>query len=368
MQQSITTPETMTTILRNAGVLPQGDVLAVDVRQNSAANSMTTHLELRYSITAPSTAPTRLLLKRNLSEAWAVEAGARETAFYRTVMALPERLPMIVCCYDAIYDVVTGNSHVLLEDHSATHHAAMTRDQQLQAGNNMPATVDIDAVVDALAGFHARWWDHQLLGSAVAPVSSWWHDWTHYAHEIQRRQAAWTALMEGEHDWFPTDIKRLYQDALAGLPRLWERYHAPRLAPRHHLTLTHNDAYFSNFLCPNEGTIGNTYLIDWQGAATGRGADDLANLLATFWTPAQRNEAQRERRLLRRYYDVLRTHGVQNYSWEDLLVDYRIAVTEWLFQPAQDRVDGASKDYWWPKLQCLAGAFRDLDCAQLLKS
>ena len=91
------------------------------------------------------------------------------------------------------------------------------------------------------------------------------------------------------------------------------------------------------------------------------------NLLATFWTSAQRHEAQRETTLLRRYHDVLRLHGVQHYAWEDLQVDYRVAVTEWLFQPAQDRADGAGKDYWWPKLQCLAAAFQDLQCADLLQ-
>lgn len=368
MQQEITTPQAMTRILRNAGALPHGEVRTVDIRHNPAFNSTTTHLLLTYSTAAPSTAPTRLLLKRNIPESWAVEAGIREVTFYQTSEQLPDRLPMLVRCYDASRPTTTSTSYVLLHDLSATHHAPLTRDQQLQIGENMPAAIDIDRVVDALARFHAYWWDHALLGTPVAPISPWWQDWSHYAHEIRRREAAWAALVESEHVWFPTDIQRLYEDALTGLPKLWEHYHAPRLTPRHNLTLTHNDAYFTNFLCPNEGVIGETYLIDWQGAATGRGADDLANLLATGWTLAQRKEAQRENRILRRYHDVLRTHGVQNYSWEELQTDYRIAVTEWLFQPVQDRSDGASKDYWWPKLQCLAGAFQDLDCPHLFKS
>jgi hypothetical protein len=34
--------------------------------------------------------------------------------------------------------------------------------------------------------------------------------------------------------------------------------------------------------------------------------------------------------------------------------------------PVQDRHGGASKDYWWPKMQCLAAAFDEWGCAGLL--
>lgn len=174
-------------------------------------------------------------------------------------------------------------------------------------------------------------------------------------------------LLENERTWLPDNMQRLYEQALAGLPHLWERYHEPRLAGMHAMTLTHGDAYFTNFLCPNEGTVGETYLIDWQGPATSRGADDLVNLLVTCWTSAQRAEGQREAKLLRRYHDGLRAHGVHDYLWADLLVDYRVAVIEWLFQPVQDRADGAGKDYWWPKLQYIAAAFQDWNCVDLFK-
>ncbi len=108
-------------------------------------------------------------------------------------------------------------------------------------------------------------------------MGAWWQDQAHYAHEIQRREAVWAALMAGERTWFPDHLQRLYEAALAGLPNLWVQYHAPRLTTRHNLTLTHNDAYFANFLCPKDGMSGESYLIDWQGPAVGRGADDLVN-------------------------------------------------------------------------------------------
>jgi hypothetical protein len=132
------------------------------------------------------------------------------------------------------------------------------------------------------------------------------------------------------------------------------------------MTLTHGDAYFCNFLCPNEPGAGPTYLLDWQSPEVYLAASDLVNLCATFWTPAQRRQDGREDRLLRRYHDRLVANGVTRYTWHDLRRDYRLAVIDWLLVPLQDRADGSPTDYWWPKMQCLAAAFEDLDCAALL--
>ena len=32
-----------------------------------------------------------------------------------------------------------------------------------------------------------------------------------------------------------------------------------------------------------------------------------------------------------------------------------------------DQTNGSARDYWWPKLQCLVSAVRDLDCFSLLR-
>ena len=93
---------------------------------------------------------------------------------------------------------------------------------------------------------------------------------------------------------------------------------------------------------------------------------DLANLLATFWTPAQRHQEAREQTLLHRYYQTLCAHGVMDYPREALLTDYRSGLIYWLLVPVQDRYGGAGKAYWWPKMQCLVAAFQDWQCEALL--
>ncbi len=83
------TPEWLTKVLRREQALPEGSVVAIEQEANSAFNSHTRHLKPIYSAEAPSSAPARLLLKCSLPAEWAQRSGARETAFYRTVVSLP---------------------------------------------------------------------------------------------------------------------------------------------------------------------------------------------------------------------------------------------------------------------------------------
>jgi hypothetical protein len=105
---------------------------------------------------------------------------------------------------------------------------------------------------------------------------------------------------------------------------------------------------------------------DWQSPTVDIGGYDLANLCATFWTPEQRHATQREERILRRSLATLQASGVRDYGWKDLVEDYQSGLIYWLFVPLQDRFGGAPKDYWWPKMQCLAAAFREWRCEELL--
>lgn len=362
------TPSWLTDTLRRAGTLPQGRVESADQRGNSAFNSATVHLTLTYSSDAPDNAPTHLLLKRSLPEAWAIEAGAREVAFYRLVAARPDSLPMIVRCYAAEIDDRTGHSVVLLDDLSATHRAAFERHQLLEAGQNVPTDAVITQVLDALAGFHAAWWEHPKLGQSGAGPGPGHRDRVAWDRYMERRAKAWSDLIAAEGEWFPDDLRRLYDHALARVPLLWQRILGPRLADHHAVTLTHGDAYFANFLSPRHPADDRTYIIDWQSPEMHVGASDLVTMICTFWTSEQRRAENREERMLRRYHAILIAHGVSNYPWEALRADYKLGLIEWLLQPVQDAADGASRDYWWPKMQCLAGAYRDHCAADLIDS
>jgi thiamine kinase-like enzyme len=199
----------------------------------------------------------------------------------------------------------------------------------------------------------------------VARIGAWCSDEEHFTAETERRRRAWESLLANESDWFPPHLIAMYETILQQLMHLWQTYTQPRLAAFSHLTLTHGDAYLANFLCPHEGQSGATYLIDWQSPEVYRGASDLVNMCATFWTRQQRAEGQREVKVLQQYHRTLQQNGVTGYAWDDLVRDYRYSIVDWLLVPLQDRLEGSSKAYWWPKMQCLAHAFEDWNCADL---
>jgi thiamine kinase-like enzyme len=308
-----------------------------------------------------------LILKRNIPAEWGIEAGADEVRFYTLVASLADHPRNIPPCYAAAYDAESGDSYLLLRDLSATHRPPVTRDQQISIVDGVPAAAAIAAVVETLAQLHAYWWGHPLLDAGHFAVGYWSRTRERFERYAERRNASWRRVLAQEDAWLPEDVRALYEQVLAQLPDHWERYLEPRFRTGRHLTLTHGDAYFANFLCPDPPASGPTYLLDWQSPSFDIGGYDLANLCATFWTPEQRHAEQREQAVLRRYHATLRAHGVNDYTWEDLLTDYRHGLIFWLLMPVQDAADGSRKDYWWPKMQCLVAAFRDWRCAELLE-
>lgn len=361
------TPSMLTHILHQAGWLNQGTVTAVEERKSAAFNSQLSFLRLSYSADAPPAVPTRAVLKRNIGADWAKAAGAEEVKFYKLLATLPDHPPLVPACYAAIYDETSGNSSLLLADLSESHAPPETREQEISLVDAVLTPENMERVIDTLARFHAYWWHHPLLASGQFPVGYWSRNAERFALYQERRQQAWASLVTEEGDWVPPEIRELYEWVFAHLLYHWEHELEPRFRHQQHLTLVHGDAYFANFLCPKPGQTGSTYLLDWQSPVVDLAGYDLADLLATFWTPAQRHQEGREQALLHRYYQTLCANGVDNYAWEELLTDYRSGLIYWLLVPVQDRYGGAGKAYWWPKMQCLVAAFQDWQCEALLE-
>lgn len=343
------TPAELTALLRASGILPRGAVTSLAARDNDAFNSSVAHLTLSFSADAPPGLPTQAVLKRNLDADWAVRANAREVAFYRLVAAQGTGLPMILRPLAADHDPATGRSLLLLPDLSATHATPVERARVL-ALDGVPTDAALDAIVDTLAAFHAHWWEHPALGEPPLRPSGEYGDRATYGRFVATTAAEWATFDAAEGQTLPT---------------LWGRYLADRVPARRRVTLCHGDCYFNAFLCPRDGA-GQTYLIDWQSPAADFAALDLNFLFANFWTREQRRAGGREERLLRRYHAALVVGGVADYGWDDLLADYRLMLVFRLFLPVWDAVNGSRRAYWWPKLQCLADAYRDWRCAELL--
>ncbi len=351
------TPEWLTLALRGAGFLPTGEAVVVEMRANSAFNSSAAHLAVTYSDDEPADAPRALFLKRNLQVDWAIEAGRDEVIFYRAMAPRSERLPMLLPCYAALVDKARGASTLLMPDVSATHAPPLLRDDQI-VGRSIPSATALDQAIDALAAFHAAWWESPELGDAF-PIIPWYRDAEHFTAHVARRQREWERFIAAEGGWFPADLRGFYEREIARFPRLWENGLGERITSRSGLTLTHGDCYLTQFLCPRPGVAAPTYLVDFQSAGADLPGGDLVHMFAFCWTREQRQEGGREARALRRYHDGLLACGVRGYTWDDLLITYRLALTIMLFYPIWDETNGSPRDYWLPKLQNIVAAYQD---------
>jgi hypothetical protein len=350
------TPAWLTETLRRAGAISTAVVVAARPLANPAFNSSVTHLALTYDRDAPN-APTHLVLKLN-RDGW----GEAEVGLYR--LAIAPAVPSLVPCYDAVYDPTSGASHCLLLDLSRTHAPPVTREQAI-ALDGVPPPDQLDGMVDALADFHAHWWDHPAFGTGILRPPTSFRDAAARAERIAQREAQFRGFADAVGRSVEPSVLRLCEGALAGLPGLWADRYGRRFAQPRDLTLVNGDCYFSQFLCPRDGSAAPTYLIDFQEASVHLPAEDLVFMFATFWTRAQRREGDREMRLIGRYRARLAERGV-DYDLDQLLDDYRVGIVYMLFRTIWDQTCGAAEAYWRPKLDCVVASYRDHGCDQLV--
>ena len=354
------TPELLTSILRKNGKLGHGRVLGMRIQPNPAFNSIAAHLEPVYTTNAQADVPKRLFIKIKQTH-----GGRDEIAFYGLVSAQNQPLSMMIPVIDGAYDEDTGVSHCLMHDVSGTHHAPVSRERIL-AGDGVPEEGELAGCVEALAGLHAYWWEHPVLRDGPVRIPLPFRDEERYMAEVREQAKEWRRFRSSEADGMSRDLLELYDSRIEALPTLWDRYLNHRFTHFSKLTVCHSDCYFTQFLCPDDPEVNETYLSDLEEACVYLGAEDLVYLIATFWTREQRQENDREIRCLTRYYEALVKRGVENYSWDDLCRDYRLQLIWRVELPIWDQQNGSSGDYWRPKMQCLADAYRDWDCAALL--
>lgn len=131
---------------------------------------------------------------------------------------------------------------------------------------------------------------------------------------------AWHLLLE--------DLSTTHEDvgdwpvpptAEASDPRLLSRYRSHR-----DLTIVHGDAHAWNALLSRDRDRPDVRLIDWDGWRVDMATDDLAYMIALYWSSERRR--RHERRTLERYHATLVAGGVRAYGLDALWQDYRLSV------------------------------------------
>jgi hypothetical protein len=210
--------------------------------------------------------------------------------------------------------------------------------------------------VEALARFHADWWETDALEGL---------DWMPYSNGPVTMQAVgvyergWPVFLEHFGDHLSPEGRVLgerVRDHFAGL--LEQLGRSPR-------TIVHTDFRLDNLFFGHD-EVG---IIDWQLSTRGRGVYDVAYLLCQSMTVDVRRRSEMD--ILRCWHETLLAEGVNDYSWTDAVEDYTRAAMICLVIPV---AAGADLDLGNERGQALVGALADraftaaldLDAARLL--
>jgi len=337
-------PNSLTDWLRSSGALPAGRVRHVEIdAEISTTVSTLTFVRVEYSSGVPRDLPTKLVVKRLLQSSTAPNVDP-EAEFYRRVAPSLGTPPLARCL--AVEEGEARGRAIVLEDIRATHDH---RPWPLP-----PTHEHAILAADALAHVHARWWEHEELGRSVGQG----HTRESLTAMMQGFAADLPSFLDALGDALPRASRRVYERVFASSLSPWLR-----LTDARALTVTHGDAHSWNFLFPRNGQ-GPAVLIDWQLWHLDVGARDLAFLIALHWYPERRHEL--EEATLRRYHESLTAAGVQGYSWDDLMLDYRRCAIRNLTFPLILWKRGLSPEAWFHRLECALASFRDLHCEEVL--
>lgn len=232
---------------------------------------------------------------RAVATAWRLYE--REIGFYRDLAA--EAGITTPHCYDAAFDPKTNDFVLLLED------CAPARPGDQFAGVSPD---EATRVMRQAARLHAAFWDRgddpALQWLDAGPLAQPFYD-------ASVLRGAWPAFRDRYAD-------RLTDDMVTVCDRLTERYERYSALLDRPRCVTHNDYRPDNMLFGDDGSL---RVVDWQSAALGHNAVDVAYMIGGAFSPAERRTA--EDALLDTYLDTLRRNGVTDYTRTDLGEDYR---------------------------------------------
>lgn len=340
-----TTPADLTSALYDSGTLIQGAVVSVTIAEQIKTDiSNLWFLDVVYSEEASPRLPNRLLLKWALKESAAPERGDPEVVFYRELAPSLPSPPIVKCLATA--PPASKDRWLIIEDLRSSH--------TNPPWPNRPADKLLYDAVAALAQVHAHWWGAPSLGSTVGTP----HTDTALRTMVAGFRNHLSGFIDDLGDDLPLADRLVLEEVFNSSLRPWLR-----LLDQRALTVIHGDAHTWNFLFPRSGQ-GSTYLIDWQLWHLDIGARDLAFMIALHWDRTARQ--QLELPLLHFYHDELIGAGINSYSFDDLLLDYRRCLVRNLTVPILFWSRGQRRESWRHRLDCALAAYRDLNCAELL--
>lgn len=311
------TPEWITHALHGGGVLNNSSAIKLDkklIGDEKGFLSSVVRVNIEYDKPeqgAPSSVVVKIEPEEGDFKDFGDELNAfqREIRFYEEVAGnVPVRLPRIYYTVDE-----PPAFSMVMEDLSA-----FTPGDQIVGMHEG----QVNDTVDMLAKIQARYWNNEVLeGLTWMPDSNgvsddyadkWGSMVEHFGHFLSPEGIGLGSRLAGHIDWKNKEIARRQK------------------------TIVHSDLREDNLLFPPPGSDETILILDWQLAVKSNGAFDVARLLGGSEIPKERKGHHFE--VLRRWYDTLVAQGVEGYSWDAAVYDFRLASLSFLCYPVHFHV------------------------------
>lgn len=305
----------LTEALRPTGIVTQVNVISDDAEGIDAVRGVvgeTVRLNLTYDADATDV-PSSLIAKLSSSNS-ANRAGYHALKMYEREVRFYEQLaPQIELvtpdCYYSAIDLETGHSVLLLED--------LTGGRNINKFGNC-SLAEAELAISQIAHFHATWWESPQLNEMDWMPRLKTTDFQRVQHLYQQR---WGLFLEKVGQILPEPMLQIGENLGHHLVNYFLYLED---APR---TIRHNDYQPSNmfFQTASNGDL-SLVVFDWQLITFGRGVSDVAS----FLSKGVRSEVRQTHEMvwLKMYHTTLVEGGVEAYSFEECLNDYRLAMFE----------------------------------------
>jgi len=207
-------------------------------------------------------------------------------------------------CYYAAFDRESHQLVLLFEDIS-----------HLESPSWNPSMDQVEIAVEKLAAFHARWWNDEslrnkawLTAQSDPALMGMYVDLAHAAIPIVDE------LFDEDCSYTHELVKAFVEYKDGALSYIESRP----------FTFVHGDYHPKQMFFGEKGSDEDFVMIDWQLPLRGPGANDLARIIVLGMdTDTRRRE---EPRLMLKYLDLIKELGVNDYSMDDLIEDYRTGI------------------------------------------
>lgn len=341
------TKEFFTEALTKSKALTAGSVKNFKIDYSASTNAHIARISVEYSDDAQGSLPQALILKMCRNESGFVKDS--EVKYYAQDYAELPDAPLPVC-YDAQFSNENNAYHVLMQDISATHEK-----------DTKPSLEYGKSVARALAKLHAYGWGAdkvKALGGIMQDTSALEKYLSHTAQGLQ------PLLKEIKDD---LSKKEVVETVFANLP---EKLQA-RLKDPNGFGIVHGDLNPGNILYPKSAT-GKVYFLDRQpflwSLTTWLAVSDLTYMMVPFWEIEERRDF--EMPILKEYHEQLTINGITNYSWEQLLDDYKLVAMQTFYVVSEWNIKDDDRErmrwLWTKELDRAIAVYNDLDCGSLL--